>query len=104
MMAFSNRARKAELLCLRVFDENKQRIEPEMREVIALKDYRIEEHVIVAGGEWVYRLTGEVREGYLEYKGAAYRIAQRQTIACHFDLRGVRSNSLMIDMRTMLST
>ena len=57
MMAFSNRSRKAELLCLRVFDEKKQLIETEMLEVIALKDYSIEEHLIVSGGEWVYRLT-----------------------------------------------
>ena len=101
VLAFSNRSRKAELLGLHVFDDNKQSVTPERRDVISLKNKTIEEHVIAPGSEWIYTLKGEVRDGYVEFQGAAYKIPQGQVMTFCFEYQEVKSNRLIINTANM---
>src|SRR6266481_6838598 len=96
-LAFSNRSRKAELLGLRVFDEDMKPIAPARRDIISLKDNKIEEHLIEPSAEWVHRLSGHVRAGFWEFQGAAYKIPRSYIIKCHFEFEGVKSNALVIN-------
>lgn len=76
-LQFSNRARKAELLCLRVFDENGARIKPERREIILLKNSDPERHFIGPKAVWEYCLEGNFQGACLVFRGAAYKVMTR---------------------------
>jgi len=96
LLAFSNRARKAELLGLRVFDEIGQLVMPQTREIIALKNNNTDVHAIPPYGQWVYVLEGEFVGDYLEFRGAAYKIKRGCNVNFKFVFQKIESNLISV--------
>jgi hypothetical protein len=95
-LPFSNRSFKAEMLSLKVFDEQGKAICPERRDLILLKNDEAETRVLDPGEIWMFRLLGELKGQYIEFRGAAYKIAGLESVFFKFVFNECESNIIKI--------
>jgi hypothetical protein len=92
-LEFSNRSAKAEFMCLTIYDQNRNMVNPQRREMPRLKNYQPDCHKLGPGGSWFYKLEAKfIDYEWLEFRGAAYRLKKNSKYFCQFECFGITSN------------
>jgi hypothetical protein len=73
-LAFSNQARKAELLGLLVFNEANERIMPTHNMLVKPLQAALEKHLLAPGATFHYQLTGTMTKHGLVFPGAIFAL------------------------------
>ena len=95
-LAFSNQARKAELLGLHVVNQAGQRIMPQHNLVIEPNHFETEKHSLLYGEAFSYLLKGHFTEQGLEFPGAIFNLNAGEVYRLRFNYAGQQSNTITL--------
>lgn len=96
IIAFSNQARKAELLGLLVLNEAGERVTPSHNLIIRLTNATLENHTLAPGATFSYLLIGELKGTDLIFPGAIFALNPEENYQLQFRYAGKQSNAISL--------
>ena len=97
-LAFSNQARKAELLGLLVFNEANERVMPTHNMLVKPLNASLEKHALAPGATFRYQLTGTLTQQGLVFPGAIFALNPAESYQARFRYAGKQSNAIRLLM------
>lgn len=95
-LVFSNRAHKAELLGLRLFNANGERIEPVRKFILQPLPDPDGRRWLQPGESWVYDLKGTVTEEGLDFPATVFPLPKNAPHQARFVYKQVASNDVVV--------